>query len=40
MTQTRKMPQDAKTGQIVSPNYAKQHPNTTIIHTVPVKKKK
>jgi len=37
---TRKMPISAKTGRIVSPAYAKAHPSTTVVLTVPVGKKK
>ena len=32
--------QDAKTGKIVSNDYAKKHPNTTIKHTFNTKKGK
>lgn len=32
--------QDAKTGKIVSDDYAKKHPNTTIKHTFNTKKGK
>lgn len=32
--------QDAKTGKIVSKEYAKNHPNTTIKHTFNAKKGK
>ena len=32
--------QDAKTGKIVSSDYAKKHPNTTIKHTFNTKKGK
>ena len=32
--------QDAKTGKIVSNDYAKKHPNTTIKHTFNTKKEK
>lgn len=39
---TRKVSRDAKTGQFVTPDYAKKHPSTTVVETVPVpiKKKK
>ncbi len=36
---TKQMPISAKTGKIVSPEYAKKNPNTTVNLTVPVKKK-
>lgn len=38
-TKTKTMPISAKTGQIVSPAYAKTHPATTVNLTVPVKGK-
>lgn len=35
---TKKMPISAVTGRIVTPEYAKTHPKTTVVMTVPVGK--
>lgn len=37
---TKKMPIDAKTGRIVTAEYAKKHPGKTVVLTVKVGKKK
>ena len=37
---TKQMPIDAGTGKIVTPEYAKSHPKTTVTMTVPVVKPK
>ena len=41
-TRTIVMPRDARTGQIVTPGYAKTHPSTTTVEkrVVPAPKKK
>lgn len=35
---TKQMPISAKTGQIVTAQYAKTHPSTTVVMTVPATK--
>lgn len=37
---TKEMPISAKTGKIVTKEYAKTHPATTVVLNVPIKKKK
>ncbi|MGK5070567.1 hypothetical protein [Janthinobacterium sp. RT4P48] len=37
-SQTKQMPISAVTGRIVTPEYAKTHPKTTVVMTVPVGK--
>lgn len=37
-TPTKQMPISAKTGKIVTQQYAKTHPSTTVVLTVPVVK--
>jgi hypothetical protein len=37
---TKQMPISAKTGQIVTAQYAKTHPSTTVVMTVPTGKGK
>jgi hypothetical protein len=37
-TQTKQMPISAVTGRIVTPQYAKSHPKTTVVLTVPTGK--
>ena len=40
MAKTKKINKSADTGKIVSNEYAKKHPKTTYLQTVPIKKKK
>ena len=36
---TRKLARSAKTGEFVTFEYAKRHPSTTVVETVPVRKR-
>ena len=35
---TRKVARSAKSGEFTTPEFAKTHPSTTVVETVPVKK--
>ena len=35
---TRKVARSAKSGEFTTPEFAKKHPSTTVVETVPVKK--
>ena len=37
---TRKVGRSAKTGEFVTRKFAKEHPSTTVVETVPVRKRK